>query len=418
MSVAEVNALLYSSHHPRDQLERALRIPALSPGWRWSFEALVESQDAHPGATGNAGLAPEAAAQAAAPGFRPLRVSRIDRECVDVISLTLQPADGRRLTTPLPGQFVVLRLRPKPDGPSTLPELFTLRSPLRHAVSRQRQGGAERRRGERTSDSNVRAGRCHRCQRAERQLHPAAGRRAGGAPERGNRRDARARDAACPGRERIASGGLVAARCTQQQVAVFRHGGATASREACRGRRQIWYSQPAPEDRHGQDYDATGRVGMKAFEQLGVPRGATSIFAGHRASWAISEAGLAALGRLRGADPFRASFPAALRGRPAWWAPRPGAPHQPAGVSRNGAAGVLRAERAHRSLAPGGPEPPRARGGVRRARALVVPDRRLPQLRERTDLRAVVTSPTRSIHPRGQRPHLLLPAEGDVVIDL
>src|SRR6266850_1818994 len=117
MTVAEVNALLYLSHHPRDRLERALRIPALSPGWRWSFEALVRSQDAYPGATGNAGLAPEAAAQTAAPGFRPLRVSRIDRECVDVMSLTLQPTDGRRLTTPLPGQFVVLRLRLKPDGP-------------------------------------------------------------------------------------------------------------------------------------------------------------------------------------------------------------------------------------------------------------------------------------------------------------
>ena len=117
MTVAEVNALLYSSHHPRDQLERALRIPALSPGWRRSFEALVRSQDAHPGATGNAGLVPAAAAQTAAPGFRPLRVSRIDRECVDVISLSLQPTDGRRLTTPLAGQFVVLRLRPRPDGP-------------------------------------------------------------------------------------------------------------------------------------------------------------------------------------------------------------------------------------------------------------------------------------------------------------
>ena len=33
MTVTEVNALLYSSHHPRDRLERALRIPALSPGW-------------------------------------------------------------------------------------------------------------------------------------------------------------------------------------------------------------------------------------------------------------------------------------------------------------------------------------------------------------------------------------------------
>src|SRR5439155_19921074 len=56
MTVTEVNALLYSSHPPRDRLERALRIPALSPGWRWSFDALVRSQDAHPGATGNAGL--------------------------------------------------------------------------------------------------------------------------------------------------------------------------------------------------------------------------------------------------------------------------------------------------------------------------------------------------------------------------
>src|SRR5207253_2840696 len=81
MTVAEVNALLYSSHHPRDQLERALRIPALSPGWRWSFEELVRSQDANPGATGNAGLVPAAAAHTARPGFRPLRVSRIDREC-------------------------------------------------------------------------------------------------------------------------------------------------------------------------------------------------------------------------------------------------------------------------------------------------------------------------------------------------
>src|SRR3954465_15610934 len=33
MSVAAVNALLYMPGHPREQLERALRIPALSAGW-------------------------------------------------------------------------------------------------------------------------------------------------------------------------------------------------------------------------------------------------------------------------------------------------------------------------------------------------------------------------------------------------
>src|SRR5499433_1448711 len=44
MTVAEINALLYSSDHARDRLERALQIEALSPGWRWSFEALLHSQ--------------------------------------------------------------------------------------------------------------------------------------------------------------------------------------------------------------------------------------------------------------------------------------------------------------------------------------------------------------------------------------
>src|SRR5205814_8446961 len=37
MTVAEVDALLYLPGHPRQQLLRALRIPALSPGWQSSF---------------------------------------------------------------------------------------------------------------------------------------------------------------------------------------------------------------------------------------------------------------------------------------------------------------------------------------------------------------------------------------------
>jgi MOSC domain-containing protein YiiM len=44
MTVAEINALLYSPNHPRDRLERALRIEALSPGWRGSFEALLPTK--------------------------------------------------------------------------------------------------------------------------------------------------------------------------------------------------------------------------------------------------------------------------------------------------------------------------------------------------------------------------------------
>src|SRR6202012_1490405 len=69
MTVAEVNALLYSPNHAHDRLERALRIEALSPGWRRSFEALLKSQTTA-AEGGNAGLAPAAAAHPVAPGFR------------------------------------------------------------------------------------------------------------------------------------------------------------------------------------------------------------------------------------------------------------------------------------------------------------------------------------------------------------
>src|SRR3954466_15641526 len=88
MTVAEINALLYSPNHPRDRLERALRIEPLSPGWRGSFEALLQSQTAA-GVSGNAGLAPAAAAHPAAPGFRRLAVTAIDQESADVVSLTM-----------------------------------------------------------------------------------------------------------------------------------------------------------------------------------------------------------------------------------------------------------------------------------------------------------------------------------------
>jgi ferredoxin-NADP reductase len=117
MSVAEINALLYSSSHPRQRLERALRIAALPAGWRDSFEKLLRGQEGQAQASGNAGLAPAFAAHPAAAGFSSLTVTRIERESVDVISLSLEPADGRPLATALPGQFIVLRLRPEPAGP-------------------------------------------------------------------------------------------------------------------------------------------------------------------------------------------------------------------------------------------------------------------------------------------------------------
>src|ERR1700754_1908129 len=102
MTVAEINALLYSPDHARDRLEQALRIEALSPGWRWSFEALLRSQTTATGG-GNAGLAPAAAAHPVAPGFQPLAVAAIDQESADVLSLSIRRPEGQPLLQALPG---------------------------------------------------------------------------------------------------------------------------------------------------------------------------------------------------------------------------------------------------------------------------------------------------------------------------
>jgi ferredoxin-NADP reductase/MOSC domain-containing protein YiiM len=118
MNVSEISALLYMPGHPRDRLERALRIPMLSVGWRHSFEALL-AQQREGGGTGNAGLGKAPAPPPAWRGFRPLRVSRKLRESDNVTSLLLEPADGQPVAAALPGQFIVLRL-----GPPSVPALM------------------------------------------------------------------------------------------------------------------------------------------------------------------------------------------------------------------------------------------------------------------------------------------------------
>ncbi|MBR0788501.1 MOSC domain-containing protein [Bradyrhizobium manausense] len=122
MSVSEINALLYLPPHPRERLERALKIPALSRGWRHSFEAML----AQPTTTGNAGLGPTATPPPAWRGFRPFRVSRKIAESENVTSLTLEPADGHPAAVALPGQFVIIRLGP--SAATTMTRSYSLSS--------------------------------------------------------------------------------------------------------------------------------------------------------------------------------------------------------------------------------------------------------------------------------------------------
>ena len=119
MTVSDVDALLYLPGHSPEQLQRALRIPALSKGWQGSFETMLQQESSSNGITGNPGLANEEQAPAW-PGFRQMRVTQIRKESESVSSFILQPFDGQPLPVSQAGQFVVLRLLVDPNKPPIL----------------------------------------------------------------------------------------------------------------------------------------------------------------------------------------------------------------------------------------------------------------------------------------------------------
>jgi ferredoxin-NADP reductase/MOSC domain-containing protein YiiM len=117
VTVADIDALLYLPNPAREPLERSLRVPALSQGWKTSLKAIAEqkaSEGGNPGLKASTGPAP------AWQGFRPMRVAKLDREAANVVSLSIEPTDGTPLPAALPGQFLVLRLRTSSNGPMLL----------------------------------------------------------------------------------------------------------------------------------------------------------------------------------------------------------------------------------------------------------------------------------------------------------
>jgi ferredoxin-NADP reductase/MOSC domain-containing protein YiiM len=125
MTVAEADGLLYLPGHDRAAVVRALRIPALSPGWQGSFRAL---RDAPPGARGNVGLSDEGTAPPAWPGFRSMRVAQVVHETASVKSVRLLAADDRPVPAGLPGQFVTLRFA-LGDGQPVTSRSYSLSGP-------------------------------------------------------------------------------------------------------------------------------------------------------------------------------------------------------------------------------------------------------------------------------------------------
>ncbi|QJP14792.1 MOSC domain-containing protein [Starkeya sp. ORNL1] len=123
MTVADIDTLLYSSDHPIENLERALRIPMLSVGWQSSFKSLLEMKS-KTGLSGNAGLVPPEP-KAAWTGFRPLRVVTMSQESDDIRSFTLEAIDRSALPTYLPGQHLVFRL-PATGSASIVSRIYSL----------------------------------------------------------------------------------------------------------------------------------------------------------------------------------------------------------------------------------------------------------------------------------------------------
>lgn len=127
MSITEIDALLYSTEHPKELLQKALKIPAISRGWRQSFQDLLQS--AGEGiTTGNTGLSGINGRPVAWPGYRSFIVQSARLETTDIRSFELRPVDGQPLADFLPGQHIAVRL-PAGAGNTPLTRMFSLCGP-------------------------------------------------------------------------------------------------------------------------------------------------------------------------------------------------------------------------------------------------------------------------------------------------
>ncbi|MFF4594389.1 MOSC domain-containing protein [Amycolatopsis sp. NPDC001319] len=96
LSVADTDALLYLPEKDGEKLRVAAGIPALSPGWRQSFEELLGIGTTAPGPAWD--------------GFRPLRVTAVRPESTSVTSVYFEADDGSALPAALAGQYLTLRV--------------------------------------------------------------------------------------------------------------------------------------------------------------------------------------------------------------------------------------------------------------------------------------------------------------------
>ncbi len=377
MPVAEVDGLLYLPGHERQDLLRALRIPALSPGWQASFRALL---DQDPGA-GNAGLAASSPPPAWA-GFRPLDVAAITHESDSVISIRLEAPDGAPVPAAQPRPVPDAAGAPRWSGSASLLRNYSLSGPPgARLLPRQRQARAARRRkripldeavGRRSaSTSPPRAARSSWTGRTRRCCSSA-------------RASVRPPCSPCsrPSRTRHSTREiwwLHSARNGREHPFAAEARDLLASLPNARSR--IYYTRPGPDDVEGQGFDVAGRLTGSALAALEPPVDAQAYLCGPGPFMDEISAGLSSLG-VDAARIHTEPFGPAARSDAGYRAGARAGAARAAGEGRRRSEDRVRAQRPRDPVERGLRQPARTRRGLRRSGPLVVQDRRLPDLRD------------------------------------
>lgn len=294
MSVSEIDALLYLPGRLREQLERSLRIPALSVGWRRSFEALLAQAGESGAASGNAGLSPASGPSPAWSGFRSFRVARKVDESDNVTSLLLEPVDGQPIATALPGQFVVLRLGTSSD--TALMRSYSLSGQpnaafYRVSVKHEPHGAAGT-----YIDKQLRAGDI---------LQASAAR--GSFTLRPGETPVVLLSAGIGVTPVLAMLHALSAEASTREIWWLHgtrngreHAFAAETRELLAAlahhHSYVCYSVPEPRDRLTSDFDAVGRLDVQALTKLGIPRDGDFYICGPSTFMSDLTTGLVALG--------------------------------------------------------------------------------------------------------------------------
>jgi ferredoxin-NADP reductase/MOSC domain-containing protein YiiM/ferredoxin len=329
MTVAEVSALLYLPGHPRQQLLRALRIPALSAGWQASFQALLDGEPS----SGNAGLI-AASPPPAWSGFRPLTVTAIEPECDSVISIRLEDPDGAPLPAAGPGQYLTLRI--KPDNGQT----SVLRN---YSLSGQPDAGYYRITVKREHDG-VASGYLHTRLSVGDQLDIAAPR--GTFILDRTHAPVLLISAGIGATPVIAMLQALAEEHSDREI-WWLHGARSSRNHSFAAetrtllaslpnvRTDVCYSRPGPNDLEGRDFDSAGRLTASLLAELEPPRDAEAYLCGPTPFMEEISAGLAAMG-IDAACIHTEPFGPAPGLTPGIAATPARTPHPPAGQPGNG----------------------------------------------------------------------------------